>query len=60
MVHEGVIRRSEDELSEVMRRGISPAVCIAISTEEEEEEEESVDYRWLGSLSVVVEGNCSS
>lgn len=28
MVQEGVIRRSDEELSEVMRRGISPAVCI--------------------------------
>jgi hypothetical protein len=30
MVHEGVIRRSEDEFSEVTKRGISPAVCMFI------------------------------
>jgi hypothetical protein len=30
IVHEGVMRRSEDEFSEVIRRGISPAVCMLI------------------------------
>jgi hypothetical protein len=30
MVHDGVMRRSEDEFSEVTRRGISPAVCMFI------------------------------
>lgn len=30
MVHDGVMRRSEEEFSEVTRRGMSPAVCIFI------------------------------
>lgn len=30
MVHEGVMRRSEEEFSEVTKRGISPAVCMLI------------------------------
>ncbi len=31
MVHDGVMRRSEEEFSEVIWRGISPAVCMLIS-----------------------------
>jgi len=30
MVHEGVIRRSDEEFSDVIKRGISPIVCILI------------------------------
>jgi hypothetical protein len=30
IVHDGVIRRSEDEFSEVIWRGMSPAVCMLI------------------------------
>jgi hypothetical protein len=28
MVHDGVIRRSEEEFSDVIWRGISPAACM--------------------------------
>jgi hypothetical protein len=28
MVHDGVIRRSEEEFSDVIWRGMSPAVCM--------------------------------
>ena len=28
MVHEGVMRRSDDEFAEVTKRGMSPAVCM--------------------------------
>ncbi len=31
MVHDGVMRRSEEEFSEVTWRGISPAVCMFMS-----------------------------
>ena len=30
IVHDGVIRRSEDEFSEVIWRGMSPAVCMLL------------------------------
>jgi hypothetical protein len=30
IVHDGVIRRSEDEFSEVIWRGMSPAVCMFV------------------------------
>ena len=30
MVHDGVIRRSEEELSDVIWRGMSPAACIVV------------------------------
>lgn len=35
MVHEGVMRRSEEEFSEVTSNGMSPAACILMLTAEE-------------------------
>ena len=32
MVHDGVIRRSEEEFSDVIWRGMSPAVCMLMLT----------------------------
>ena len=54
MLQEGVIRRSEEELSEVTRRGISAAVCIVATTITRRLERWNVESKVLQSNSSVV------